>query len=750
MAARALDPAEQMQFADGLYGRGLYDLASREYRMLITNAAATRLDAAFFRLGECQRLLKNKAAADEAYGQLVQRFPQSEFRYKGEFRRAEMHVTGGEFLLAINYFRGLLAANPPDDIRAPALYYHGYAQDRLLLTNEAFTAFAELVERFPASPFHSLACVSLGELKEKRGMPAAEARALYGQAADKPASPRVGAEALFKLADLEFRARNFAASADAYTKLFATYPKDERAVSNQLSAAWAFHNAGRFPITLETAQSQLSAVTGPTRAEWLYLKANAERQLKKEEEAIADYAALLQQYPGSPLAGAAAYEQATLLFSRNRHADVLAVASMIGPTNAAGVDVHWMLAESHAAMKQTDPAIANYRKIVEQFPKNERAPLALFRAAKLLQDAGRLEEASVGYRRIAQDYPQHALAGDALAASAECQIRRGQKAEAVADWLALGQAHTNYVALDQALFAKAQAEVDLNKPADAITTLEQFIRLCPRSPLVTKAHYLRGVLMEKAGQLDPAAYHYAAALALKPDPDLAQQLQFRRIAVLQRQGKPDDAAAALQPLLASPALQKMPLQLIDWLARWQLAKTNYAAAIEAATHLATLAQADAAMRQSAWFIAGQAQQGLKDFAKARVAYETMLAVTNVPGRERVEASFRLGEVALALGDQTVAAAAFSRSAEQANTDAMIDLRARSYHGLGLAASARQQWEEASRYFMSVAVLFDEPALTSECLFRAAEAFGQQGRTTEREKTIEELKRRYPESEWAKK
>ena len=52
--------------------------------------------------------------------------------------------------------------------------------------------------------------------------------------------------------------------------------------------------------------------------------------------------------------------------------------------------------------------------------------------------------------------------------------------------------------------------------------------------------------------------------------------------------------------------------------------------------------------------------------------------------------------------------------------------------------------------MSVAVLFEDPALTPECLYRAAEAFGKQGRAGERESTLAELKRRYPDSPWAKK
>lgn len=748
-AAFALSPDEQLQFADGLYGRGMYDLAIKEYSAVLTNASAQHLDTALFRLGECQRLLGNKAAADEAYGQLVRKFPQSDFRFRGEYRRAEMHVSGGEFIQAVNYFRALLAANPPDEIRAPALYYHGFAQDRLLLTNDAEAAYAELVTKFQASPFYSLGCVSLGELKEKRGVPVAETRDLYAKAAEKPASPRVGAEALFKLADLEFRNRNYPASADAYTKLLATYPKDDRAVSNQLAAAWAFHNAARYPIALTLAAAQASGAPESQRAEWLYLKANSERQLKQDEAAITDYSEMIQKYPASPLTASAAFENATMLFQKNRHADVLALATIIGQTNTAGLDVYWMLAESHAALKQSDAAIANYRKIIEQFAASDRAPLSLFRIAKLQQELGKLEEASATYRQFVKNHPQHALAADALVASAACQLQRGQKGDAVADWAALAAAFPGYSLLDEILHAKAQAEVDLGRTEDAKATLELFIKSCPKSALLSKVHFMLGVLQEKTNQFDTAAYHYAAALALKPDAATSETLQFRRIAVLQRQGKNDEAAAALQPVLQSPSVEKVPHALLDWLARWQLAKQNFAASEEAATNLIARAT-DPVLKNSGWYIAGQARQGLKNFAGARDAFAVVVATTNTSSREVVEASLHLGESLLALNDFAAAGAAFSRAAELANTDALLSIRAHSYHGLGLAAAAQQKWEDASRYFMSVAVLFDDAVLTPECLYRAADAFGQQKKNEEKQKTLDELKRRYADSEWAKK
>lgn len=747
LRATAFDPAEQVLLADGLYSRGMYEMAAREYANVMTNATVANLDAVLFRLGECQRLTGHGLSAIDVFGQLVARFPQSEFRYRGEFRRAELMVTGGQFPQAVSAFRSLLAGSPPAELRASALYYYGFTQDRLLLTNDAEKAYAELVGSYTNSPFLALACISLGELRERRHADVAGIRALYQQAAAAAPTPRVNAEALFKLGSLGTRSGSHAAAADAFSELLTKHPADERVVSNRLAIAWAFHNAGRFPQALQLAREGGAAVAGEPQAEWFYLRANALRRTDHAAEARATYEDLLRRHAGSPLAPHAAFELATLLFAAGKHAEVVALGAMLSPTNGVS-DVSWMLAESHAALKQVDAAAANFARLVETAPADPRAPLAAYRRGAVLEEAGRADEAARAYRDLVARYPTHAMAADALARAAGLALKAGRREEAIADWSALARQHPQYPGLDGILLAQAQAEAHLGRDKDAIATLGTLIASTPKSPLQAQAHYLRGALMEKGGDLQAAAFHYAAAMASKPQAELARTIQLRRVAVLQRQEKPADAAAVLQGLIAGGGSTSLPPAQVEWLVRWQLLQKDHAAAETSAGALLGLAGDDPS-RATAWFLAGRARQGRGDMAGARKAYESALARTNAPGREAIEARLHLGECALADKDPAGAATAFARAAEQASTDALLDLRARCYHGLGLAALAREQWNEAARYFMSVAVLFEDPELTPECLARAAAAFGRAGQPAEQQKAVEELKRRYPESSWAR-
>ena len=69
-------------------------------------------------------------------------------------------------------------------------------------------------------------------------------------------------------------------------------------------------------------------------------------------------------------------------------------------------------------------------------------------------------------------------------------------------------------------------------------------------------------------------------------------------------------------------------------------------------------------------------------------------------------------------------------------------------GLGRNAEDQAKWEDAARYFMSIAVLYDDPELSPEALLRAARAYKALNRAADAERTHAELKQRYPQSTWA--
>ena len=57
--------------------------------------------------------------------------------------------------------------------------------------------------------------------------------------------------------------------------------------------------------------------------------------------------------------------------------------------------------------------------------------------------------------------------------------------------------------------------------------------------------------------------------------------------------------------------------------------------------------------------------------------------------------------------------------------------------------------EAARYFMRVAILYDDAQIVPECLYQAGLAFGKSENPEEQRKAFQELLKRYPDSSQAK-
>ena len=742
-----LEPNDRMQFADGLYVRGFYELAVKEYLAVVGDEPANApLDTAVFRAGECYRQLGRREMAERFYKRILTDFPQSPHRFLAEFRRAELFVGAGQYADAAQLLRTLLESKPPDEVAASARYYLGYSLYKTDLAAEAEQNLKAVIEQFPESPFFSFACLALAELYQKQQRPPADIRALFKQAADKPASPRTGAEALFQWGDFAYRAGAFEESARAYAQLLERYPDDRRVAEARVPFAWAALQADQFATVLALADERLAAGDS-SQEDWLYLRANCLRQLQRPDEALAAYGRLLEQYPRGARSGAAAYEKALIAFRRGDYAAVMEQAASLQNVPGVEEDAGWLVAESLAALGKGPEAVTAFAGLAARFPSSDRAPRALFRQAELQQAAGAFEEAAAVCRKLVEVYPKDALAPEALFLSAFCQARLGRHKEALRDSLALLKNYPDDPRADLALYQAAMAEIQLEKPQDALKTLQRLLKEHPGSERNLDARVAVGILHEEAGRLDEAEAVLREALAQKPKASEVPGIQYRLAGVLQKQGKEQEAAALIQQLLDSPVLKEMPPALLEWLADLQLRQGAPAKALGAAKALVACADTPA-WKQIGWYWIGRSQEADGKIKPAREAYEKVLA-ENARTAEAAETAQRLGDLALAAGDVDRAVSAYTEAAERAGEPELMPVRARAYFGLGQASAAREQWEEAARYFMSVAVLFDDPELAPRSLHEAAAAFDRLGRSDDRRKTLEELRARYPGSEWAR-
>jgi TolA-binding protein len=740
------DETAQLQFADGLFRRGIYDMALKEYmRFLESYPAGTETDLVWFRSAECYRQMGNRVAADRAYGR-VQEKAGSPHRFRAFLRRAELALEAGQPEAAVEMFRTLLAEKPPADIAADACFRLAGAFEKLNRPAEAAAQYERLVRDYPQSPFLSFACLALGGLAASAPGADARAESYFAKAAEKAADPRVGAEAWFQLGHLYYRGSNYVKSAYAFDQLFSRFGSDARAGEARFPAAWACHRTGRHADAVQLAEKALAAGE-PPRDGWLYLAANSERQLQRQTAAAGRYEILMRDFPDSPYAGRAAYERALALFTAGQYSNAVAQARVIPPDSAMADQVFWLLAESSAALHDDNQALQYYRLIAERHPASALAPEALYRMGEVLKKRGEEWNAAECYRAVHTRYPASPLAAKGLFAAAYGAARAGKAEDAARDWGQFITAYPSHELMSEALFQKASAEARLGRNDQALDSFGLFLRRFPKDAHASEAHFWSGVLMETAGQFEDAAREMRAVLSSDSPEATARQARLRLGIVLFRLGQYPEAAGLAQGTIATPLRDELPPGLIEWLAGYRMKEKKFDLALEAARLLATSARREPAWIQIGRTLAGEALNGLGRPVEARAEFEAAVAVeAETPSKPL--AWLKLGDLALAENRFEEAAKAYGEAIRYAAGNEAV--RAFATLGTARALEGKGDADGAVRFYMNVALLYQDPEITPESLYKAAAGFQRQGRSREAADMLAELRNLYPKSPWAEK
>lgn len=752
-SAGDLSETDRLRFADGLYARGMHALAVKEYTgFLDAYPESKSADVAYFRVGECYRELKNLPEAEKAYRTVFNDYPESPYRLKAGCKRADLFIENGQYDAALDLFDLVLAQGPDPEIAAACHFFKGEALRKSGRRDSAIPEFEKVVGAEARSRYYSYALLELGSIWVRDKGDPVKGLAFFAQAAESADSDRVRAEAWFQMADLHYRQDAFEKSAEYYRKLLTEYPTDDRALEAVIQSGWAAYRAGFYAEALERASRAVAGFaddaadrppTNAARAEWLYLKANSERQLMKNKEATATYAALIETYPDSPFAGAARYEKAVAFYKMGMYEQAIAEVSALKTEGTLSRDVYWLLAESYAALKKDEEATQFYRLLTRHFPESDLARDAGYRLAHHLQSAGNNREAVRQYQLVAEKFPDSELAPKALFASALCLLRDGAHAEAARDLDTLIKRYPASDLVEKSLYQRAMCEIHLGRSDDAQASLRDLPARFPKTEFKADVHHWIGMLLLQSEKLEDAQTAFAAALTSSPREELRRNTEFYLGLALYRQGKKEEALKRFTVLLSSPVRERFSPELLTWISESLFAEKQYVEAGRAARVLADLRD-DERWRQVGWGLLGRSEAAAGNAALARDAFGKALecdAQTRFAG----EAALRLGEMLFADGDIENAETYFARAAAMAGDDAMSGLRAAAYAGLGRAAKHRGDLENAARYFMSVAVLYDDPGLVPACLREAADAFKSLGQEEAAERAMSELTTRYPDS-----
>jgi TolA-binding protein len=185
----------QLEYANGLFSRKLYDLAAPEYEKYLGQyPGAPGRASAYFYLAECYRALNRSSAARTSFQSVLDNYSDSEFAGPASYGVAEILFTQKDYAGALPLFHRAAARSKEAGLALSARYFEARCLENVDRKDEAQNLYQQVAEAKNPNPYRDDARLAAGNIALARGRKA-DAFRNYEALANETQKPALKAEA---------------------------------------------------------------------------------------------------------------------------------------------------------------------------------------------------------------------------------------------------------------------------------------------------------------------------------------------------------------------------------------------------------------------------------------------------------------------------------------------------------------------------------------------------------------------------
>src|SRR6266568_2297125 len=359
----------QLDYANALFTRKLYDLAIPEYQKYLDDYPGRPGRAnAYFSLGECYRNLNRVSSARTNLQKVLNDYGDSEFAAPAAYALAEIAFADKDYATALPLFHRSAGKSKEPAVALSARYFEARCLEALGRKDEAANIYAGVAESGNPNPYREDARVTAASIFAARGRKV-DALKQYEALANEAQKPALKAECAVRggLIALELVQADKGKMDKAMAERAAALFQKGRTLSDagkfraiaQVGFRRLQYQTGQYTQLLADYKKELDKLPEAAQAEVLLLAANSERQLGNPKEAEKLYHQITAKYPDREEAKDAAYQQLINVYNSDPSALSTAVDQFLAtnPTNERADQAKLLKAEAlYKQQSYTDAA----------------------------------------------------------------------------------------------------------------------------------------------------------------------------------------------------------------------------------------------------------------------------------------------------------------------------------------------------------------------------------------------------------
>jgi len=739
----------QLDYANALFTRKLYDLAVPEYQKYLDDYPGRSGRAnVYFSLGECYRNLNKPSSARTNFQKVLSDYDDSEFAGPAAYALAEMAFTGKDYAAALPLFHRSAAKSKESAVALSARYFEARCLEVLGRKDEASDIYQEVAEAGNPNPYREDARLTAASILVARGRKI-DALKQYEALSNETQKPALKAESAVRggMIALDLvqadKGKIDKAMVDRATTLLQkgrTLPEAGkfRAIA-QVGLRRLQYQTGQHAQLLAEYKKEQEKLPEAAQAEVLLLAANSERQLGHPKQAEELYRQIIARYPDRDEAKDAAYQRLINVYNSNPSALLTEVEEFLktNPTGERADQAKLLKAEALYKQQNFTEAAAIYAELrASQLSSKLRAESAYKLGLSYVQtkDTPAIIEAFTYY---VQTFPDNPQVPAALAQRAFAYEQDKNYNAALSDLNTILTKYPGAHEREATLQLKGLILGQQENVKGMVETFRQLLKEFPKSSVAGQAQYYIGKAAFEGKDYKTAMTAFTAARQLNKE----QYYNLASLRLILCQFYLKDRASLTKEVnnfMANSPNVNVPPEVLEWLGIEYYNEKDYEVAEK---YLSALGKIDnrGSVKPDFLFYLGDAATKLKKLPEAEDAFGKYLQLAKDPAGK--------AKVLLALGAVKIGAHKPDDAQKIAEEIMALQPEGRVNAEARLLAGdvqlERGNFDDAGKAFMGVALLYDDPAVTPRALDKAASAYQRAGKADEADRLGRELRQRYP-------